>query len=100
MLNRTAFAAVRAAVWTAAFIKALPAVTQGQEAEIGASYRAWRTLECWLVAWGPTFAPANTRGEPDWLQALAVLHETLPKDQQMFPNLAPAAPTDAKSPRR
>ena len=82
MLNRAAFAAVRAVVWTAAFIKALPPVSM-ESGEVGASYRAWRTLECWLVAWGPTFAPA------DWEAALAVLHETLPVDQQLFPQKQP-----------
>jgi len=88
MLNRPAFAAVRAAVWTFAFIKALPAVPV-ESGEIGASYRAWRTLECWLVAWGPTFAPEA------WEDALAVLHETLPKDQQLFPQKSPGAPSSS-----
>ena len=84
MLNRTSFAVVRAAVWTAAFIKSLPAVPPVESAELIASFRAWRTLECWLVAWGPTFAPES------WEAALGVLHETLPVDQQLFPKKAPA----------
>lgn len=84
MLNRNSFAVLRAIVWTAAFVKSLPSVPASTEAELVASFRAWRTLECWLMAWGPTFAPES------WEADLAKLHETLPVDQQIFPKKAPA----------
>jgi hypothetical protein len=91
MLSKTAFAAVRACVWTAAFIKSLPATAQSQDAELVASFRAWRTLECFIMAWGPTLAPDH------WEATLAVLHETLPVDQQLFPNKAPRTPPSRRA---